>query len=133
MTNRMRVLVADDDPEMLTAVADALTGIGLEVVRAGSGGDLMDQLASEGPFQLIVSDVSMPWMDGLKALHSIRTAGLSTPVIVMTALRDPRIQDSLRALGPRAMLLRKPFELDELHTAVRALLPRSPRVEDRVA
>jgi CheY-like chemotaxis protein len=118
---RARVLVADDDPEMLGAVADAVGRLGCDVVRAESGADLIDRLATGGPFDLIVSDVSMPWMDGLKALHSMRTAGLPTPIIVMTALADPQIPVQVRALGANALLLRKPFELDELETAVATL------------
>jgi hypothetical protein len=50
----------------------------------------------------------------------------------MTALGDPQIQDSVRTPGPRAILLRKPFELEELHRAVVALLPHSRRAEYRV-
>ena len=118
---RARVLVADDDPEMLGAVADAVGRLECDVVRAENGADLVDRLATEGPFDLIVSDVSMPWMDGLKTLRSMRTAGLPTPVIIMTALADPHIAEQVRALGSNAVLLRKPFELDELETAVATL------------
>jgi two-component system response regulator MprA len=120
-----RVLVADDDPEMLSAVADALARLGCDVTRAESGADLVDRLANEGLFDLIVSDISMPWMDGLKTLRSMRTAGLSTPVIVMTALNDEQIPAQVRALGPNAVLLRKPFELDDLEAAVAKLVPAS--------
>jgi CheY-like chemotaxis protein len=118
-----RVLVADDDPAMLGAVADALVRLGYDVARADGGADLVDQLAIAGPFDLIVSDISMPWMDGVKALRSMRTAGLATPVVVMTALKDEQIPAQVRALGPNAILLRKPFELDELEAAVATLVP----------
>jgi DNA-binding response OmpR family regulator len=121
MGSASRVLVADDDPEMLAAVSAVLERLGFEVTRALSGADLVDQIVTEEPFDLIVSDVSMPWMDGLKALRSFRAAGLDTPVILMTALRDQRIPDLVRALGPRAVLLRKPFDFDELEAAIAAL------------
>jgi len=124
-----RVLVADDDPAMLCAVADVLTRLGCEVSCAESGAELVDQLATEGLFDLIVSDISMPWMDGLKTLRSMRTAGLATPVIVMTALKDEQIPDQVLALGPNAVLLRKPFELDELEAAVAKLIPAPPIAE----
>ena len=75
---------------------------------------------SHGPFDLIVTDVSMPWMDGLKAVRSMRTVGLSTPVIVVTALSDEDLNTQVRALGP-AILLRKPFELQELEAAIASL------------
>jgi CheY-like chemotaxis protein len=126
-----RVLVADDDPAMLGAVADALVRLGYDVARADGGGDLVDQLATTGPFDLIVSDISMPWMDGVKALRSMRTAGLATPVVVMTALKDEQIPAQVRALGPNAILLRKPFELDELEAAVATLVPLQPAADRR--
>jgi CheY-like chemotaxis protein len=118
---RPRVLVADDDPDLLEAVAEALARAGYDVVRATSGGELIDQLATEPPFDLIVSDVSMPWMNGLEALRSMRTAGLATPVIVMTALTSPTLPDRIRGLGEHVVLLPKPFELDALFKAVAAL------------
>jgi CheY-like chemotaxis protein len=123
VTPYRRVLVADDDPEMLAAVAAALARLGCDVVQVQSGAGLVDRLAGEGPFDLIVSDISMPWMDGLKTLRSVRTAGVATPVIMMTALGDPQIPTGVQALGSNAILLRKPFELDQLEAAVTTLLP----------
>lgn len=121
MTSNQRVLVAEDDLEMLDAVAAAFSRRNYDVVRAESGAELVEQLANHGPFDLIVADVSMPWMDGLKALSSMRAAGLATPIIVMTALREPQLPSQVRALNP-AVLLRKPFEIDELDAAVAKLM-----------
>ena len=125
MAGNPRVLVADDDPEMLGAVADAFRRRNYDVVQAESGAELVEQLANHGPFDLIVADVSMPWMDGLKALSSMRAAGLATPIIVMTALREPQLPSQVRALSP-AVLLRKPFEIDELDAAVAKLMSPGP-------
>jgi DNA-binding response OmpR family regulator len=116
------VLVADDDPQLLDAVADGLTRLGADVIRATSGANLIEQLASAGPFDLVVTDISMPWMSGLQAIRSTRAAGLATSVIVMTALTDERIPAQVRALGGKALLLRKPFELGELESAASKLL-----------
>jgi CheY-like chemotaxis protein len=112
---------------MLDAVGNALANLGYEVARAESGGRLVDQLASQGPFALIVSDISMPWMDGLKTLRFMRTAGVATPVIVMTGLREQQLPEQVRALG-NAKLLYKPFGLDELESAV-AMLRRAVQAE----
>jgi len=133
MSSHARVLVADDDPLLLDAVAESLTRMGADVVRAESGAELIDQLADEGPFDLVVTDISMPWMSGLQAVHSARTAGLGTSVIVMTALRDEKIPAQVKALGEHAVLLRKPFELADLEAVASALLssPAQPKVIDR--
>jgi CheY-like chemotaxis protein len=122
-----RVLVADDDPQMLESVSAALERLGAEVLSARNGVELIERMANDGPFVLIVSDIAMPWVSGLQAMHSARTAGLTAPVLVITALRDDRIFDQARALGRHAILLRKPFDLSQLEAAVSKLLsPAEP-------
>jgi DNA-binding response OmpR family regulator len=115
------VLVADDDADMLTAVSEAMASLGFDVLSVDNGAGLIDCLASEGPFDLIVTDISMPWMDSLKTLRSVRSAGVTTPVIVITALTDEQIPTRVQALGANAILLRKPFDLDELAAAARRM------------
>jgi two-component system KDP operon response regulator KdpE len=122
MFSGVRVLVADDDPQLLEAVSEALTRLDADVVRASSGADLIDQLATAGPFDLVVTDISMPWMSGLQAMRLTRAAGLATSVIVMTGLSDPRITAQVKSLGANAVLLRKPFTLDDLEAAASRLL-----------
>ena len=126
MLPHAHVLVADDDPLLLDAVAEALTTMGADVRRATSGAELIDQLAHAGPFDLVVTDVGMPWMSGLQAIRSTRAAGLATSVIVMTGLPDERIPAQVQALGKDALLLRKPFELTELEAAASMLLSAKP-------
>jgi len=117
-----RVLVADDDPAVLEAVADAIEDLGADVVCARSGAELIESFGERGPFDLVITDVSMPWMSGLQAMHSVRTAGLATPVIVMTALKEERVADQVRTLGRDAVLMRKPFALADLQQTARTLL-----------
>lgn len=126
-----RVLVADDDPDMLAAVSDALASLGFDVLGVENGAGLIDRLAMDGPFDLIVTDISMPWMDSLKTLRSIRTAGVTTPVVVMTALTDEQIPARVQALGANAVLLRKPFGLDELASAAQRLIASGPHETER--
>lgn len=121
----VRVLVADDDPDMLRTVADALDRLGTTVVRAESGGELIEKLVDEGPFALVVTDVGMPWMSGIQAMYAVRHAGLETPVIIMTALADARIPEDVQRLGARAVLLRKPFDLAALESTAVDLLSRT--------
>ena len=126
-----RALVADDDTDVLAVVSEAIASLGFNVKSVENGGALIDCLASDGPFDLIVTDVSMPWMDSLKTLRSIRTAGVTTPVIVMTALTDEQIPTRVQALGANAILLRKPFGLDELTSAVQRLIAYEPQRAER--
>ena len=117
-----RILVADDDLALLDAVSESFEHFGATVTRAQSGAELIERLGEEGPFDLIVTDVSMPWMSGLQAMHSARSAGLSTPVIVMTALKNGKVATQTDTLGQGAVLLRKPFALGELQAAAERLL-----------
>ncbi len=118
----LRVLVADDEPDLLSTLSEELEHSGAVVSRATTGGELLDMLADHGPFDLVITDISMPWMTGLHVMHSECWAGLSTPVIVMTGLPDESIDDRVRALGDRAALLRKPFHFDTLKATIAKLM-----------
>ena len=122
-----RVLVADDDPEWLEVVASALTGLGADVTLAKDGAELIEYLAADGPFDLVVTDVSMPWMTGVRAMHAARTTGLGTPVIVMTALRDDWLPARVAGLGQNAALLHKPFALADLESLASRLVAERGR------
>jgi DNA-binding response OmpR family regulator len=134
MSGKPRILVADDDQVLLTMVADALERMSAHVARARTGAELVRRLVENGPFDLVVTDISMPWMDGLQAMRSVRYAGLAPALIFITGLTDDSLADRVAALGRRAVLLRKPFELAELEAAVRELLhDTKPPVEDYAA
>jgi len=115
---RLRALVADDDANTLEIVLSVIDRFGIEVVGATCGGELIEKLANEGPFDLIITDVAMPWMTGLHVVHSARVAGSSCPVIVMTGLRDDETHRQVATLGANVQLLRKPFSVEELHAAL---------------
>lgn len=119
-----RVLVADDDIEMVEMVSRVLRRMSLEVVVATSGGELLEKIAEQGPFALVVTDVSMPWMSGLQVMHSARAAGVRVSIIVITALRDAKTADQVAALGSDVVRLNKPFSVAQLEAAVAASLAR---------
>jgi two-component system response regulator MprA len=117
-----RVLVADDDPELLDIVATELAEDGWVVTRASNGAELVRELTRGGPWDLIVTDISMPWMNGLEVARVARSSGLTTPLLVITALKAGQLDAQVASLGRDTALLRKPFELDELRAAARSLL-----------
>jgi two-component system capsular synthesis sensor histidine kinase RcsC len=118
----MRALIADDDPEFLDLIAGALEQVCGDVVCAASGSELLEELADGAPFDVVITDVSMPGMTGLEAMHAARTAGLPCPVVIMTALRDRRTMAQTIALGGRVALLYKPFSIGALRIALGACL-----------
>ncbi|MCW5802861.1 MAG: response regulator [Deltaproteobacteria bacterium] len=110
---------------MLSLVSQALRHFGADVVAVAAGGELLEAIANAGPFDVIVTDIAMPWMTGLQVMHSARAAGLPVPVVVMTALRDPTLPEQVTSLGAHAELLHKPFSIDELFAALRRCLSGS--------
>ncbi len=119
---RERIVLAEDDPATLDALARMLEREGFEVTPVSDGADLIDVLANRAPFDVVVTDVSMPWMSGLQVARSLRNAGMKTPVVVMTALGDESLAEKARQLGERVSFLRKPFSFDELKATIDALL-----------
>jgi DNA-binding NtrC family response regulator len=117
-----RVLIADDDAEFLQIVVTALQRLHLEVVTAICGAELLDKLANEGDFDLVITDVAMPWMTGLQVMHSVRAAGMDCPVIVMTALRNVDVANQVTTLGAHVQLLMKPFTTNVAEEAIRRAL-----------
>lgn len=114
-------MVADDDVELCGAIAEALDAPDREIVRATDGGELLTAL-SEGPTDLVITDIDMPWMTGLQATHTMRYVGLDTPLVVISGLPDLDLEQRVAALGARAYLLRKPFELATLEGIAATLL-----------
>ncbi|MFE9846094.1 response regulator transcription factor [Streptomyces goshikiensis] len=118
-----RILVVDDEPAVREALRRSLAFEGYGAQTAVDGLDALDKAASYAP-DLIVLDIQMPRMDGLTAARRLRSAGSTTPILMLTA-RDT-VGDRVTGLDAGADdYLVKPFELDELFARVRALLRRS--------
>jgi CheY-like chemotaxis protein len=121
-----RVLVVDDSDDMRESLRGLLTTLVAEIKEARNGIELVAALADGGPFDLIVTDVRMPWLDGLDAAVRIRRAGIDTPLVVMTAYADADARNTISGLS-RACLLPKPFTIDELLATAREVMqPATP-------
>lgn len=127
--NRAHVLVADDDDAMRALVVGTLTnrGYAVECVDSGSGAlRTFNALAAHvwplDGIDLVVLDHRMPGMTGLDVLRAIRLAHWDTPAILMTAFPGPEVLAHAAELG--AIVLPKPFSLDELTRAAVSLMVR---------
>ena len=116
-----RIAIADDDPDSLALLRLALGGPVTEIREATNGVELAQLLLENEPFDLVVTDVLMPWIEGLAVLRSARVAEDRTPVLLITGLWRPDLQAKVDSLG-NAKLLRKPFGITELRAAVHDLL-----------
>jgi CheY-like chemotaxis protein len=115
-----RIAIADDDSDSLDMICEFLRSSKTEILKASSGSELVELLAEHGPFDLIVTDIDMPWMEGLAVIRSARAADIRAPVIVITGLTRPNLESTVADLG-NARLLHKPIELSALRKAVAEL------------
>lgn len=123
-----RVLVADDDLDLLDVVVQAAEYVDLEVTRATTGDELLAGLVNAGPFDAIVTDIAMPWSTGLHVMRAARRVGWRQPLIVMSGFYDRDTLHRIAALGERVSFLLKPFTLRELYAALRVALRPAPAV-----
>jgi DNA-binding response OmpR family regulator len=117
-----RVLVVDDDWDIVQLVKAALACEGCDIVTAANGAECLLSIEADRP-DLLILDVAMPVLGGYQVLHLIREKPelAALPVIMLTARRAD--QDVARSLTDGADLhLSKPFETRELIAAARALL-----------
>lgn len=119
----MRVLVIEDEPDVIRAVAMFLREAGYSVDTAENGEDGLFK-AVAWDYDVILLDVMLPKRDGWSVLEELRRQKKSTPVLMLTA-RD-EVKDRVRGLDIGADdYLVKPFELSELVARIRALIRRS--------
>ena len=125
-----RILVVDDDPDILAVVKINLELEGYEVDTAEDGREAVDKALVEAP-ELILLDIMMPRMDGLAALRRIRSHGTTgnTSVILLTARGLP--EDRVKGLELGADdYITKPFDISELVARVKAVLRRTQAARD---
>lgn len=117
-----RILLVEDDAELAEEIRAELAACGYQVELAATGPDGLAE-ATRRSFDLLVLDRLLPGMDGLAVLRDLRAAGVSTPVLVLSALGavDERVK-GLKAGGDD--YLAKPFAFSELIARVEALLRR---------
>src|ERR1700716_1209396 len=84
MPEPARILVVDDEPAVQHALSRALTLERYEVALCGDGGDALERL-TEGSYDAVILDVSMPVLDGLEVCRRVRDSGDRTPVLMLTA------------------------------------------------
>lgn len=119
----MKILIAEDDPDMAKGVAALLTRNNYTVEITNNGIDAMHCL-TDGNFDAAVLDIMMPGMSGTQALKKARGKGCRIPVLLLTAKGE--VEDRIEGLDAGADdYLAKPFDGGELLARVRALLRRN--------
>ena len=122
-----RILVVDDEPQILRALATNLRARGYEVELAATGEAALQLAASKHP-DLVIVDLGLPGIDGVEVIRGIR--GWSEVPIIVLSVRD-READKVAALDAGADdYVTKPFGMDELLARLRAALRRTTPAEE---
>lgn len=120
-STRRRVALAEDDPDQRELILELLQDEGFDVIAAADGAALLS-LLRRGQFDLVITDLWMPSLNGGDVVHARRRDGDRTPVIVITAATQPFTAQV--ADVDRVIVLQKPFTRDWLLAQVgRALSP----------
>ncbi len=123
------MLLAEDDADFRRLVAQVLERDGHEICTVADGAALSRAIVVDGhcPWDAVVTDVCMPGRTGLDVLSTLQDEDKAPPVILMSAFADAQLHDQAERWGAFAVF-EKPFDIDDLRTAVlSALSRRRPR------
>ncbi len=126
---KARILLVDDEPQLLFSLQEFLSSVGYEVTAAESGSEALDMLIEEPP-DLIVSDILMEGMDGFEFQRRVKSlTGSSIPFILLSARGEveARVQ-GLR--GGADDYIAKPFEPEELEARIWAVMERIAKTRE---
>ena len=124
----MKVLVADDDPQLVRALRITLSAHGYDVIAAPDGAAAIALAAKERP-DIVMVDLGMPRLDGMQVIEALR--GWTTAPIIVVSGRTGSA-DKVDALDAGADdFVTKPFQVDELLARLRALSRRAPASDDQ--
>ena len=122
-----RILMIEDDPELLCVTAESVRDEGYHVDEARDGLEGLHCLLN-GFYDLVILDRMLPYMDGTEVLRKARAQGNSTPILFLTA--KDQIGDRVAGLDAGADdYLTKPFDMRELLARIRALVRRPAGIE----
>jgi two-component system OmpR family response regulator len=127
MALKPRVLIVEDDPDLLVVLRVNLTAMGVEPILAGDGRTAISRIQSERP-DAVVLDVMLPGIDGWSVLEDLHAMGDPVPIVVCSAKKDIEDMERARELGASGYVI-KPFDIDRLVDAVMEALGRSRRME----
>ncbi|MEL7086791.1 MAG: response regulator [Cyanobacteria bacterium J06597_1] len=118
-----KILIVEDEERLAALLVRGLQKDGYTTQVAASGDTALELILS-GAFELCLLDLMMPVMSGLDVLQSVREQGITTPILVLSALADRETQETCLAFGANDFI-GKPFSISLLRDRVRRLLAPS--------
>ena len=125
MADKKRILVADDDPDLLDLLKMDLSFQGYDVLAAANGKDAL-QLAVNEKLDLVLLDVMMPYIDGYHVAYEVTNKlGAKAPCIVIMTSRDTTRERGIAMMSGATEVIQKPFEMAALHDKITELLAKA--------
>ena len=129
MNNRIKILIVEDEKMLAEILSDTLSDRNFDVHLAYDGIHALEAIKKES-FDVIVSDVMMPNLDGYSLAKKLRNEGCNTPILFLTALSAT--EDVVKGFETGGNdFLKKPFAIDELIVRVKALAGRAEVMDDQ--
>jgi len=125
MSDKVKILVADDDKELVQTIEEELVIEGYEVVVAHDGEETMNLIQST-PFQIAILDLKMPKISGLEILQKIKKDYPGMKTIILTAYANLENVKKCRDMGADEVV-EKPYDLGELFTAIEYFVGKRPK------
>lgn len=125
----LKILVVEDDRELRRLFAHVLIKNGYSVKEVSNGREALDAIEEEH-YDLVISDIMMPEMDGYELVRSLRDAGNTTPILMITA-KDAFDDMRMGFLSGTDDYMVKPINVNEMVLRVQALLRRAQMINER--
>ncbi len=125
----LKILVVDDSDSMREVLTTLLSLEGHQCESAANGREAMEKVI-QGHFDVVITDVNMPEMDGITLTKNLTRYFTNLPVMVMTGQFDGGSRESALTAGARDVL-GKPFAISELKVRLHKMLPVKERIQER--
>jgi len=125
---KLKILTVDDAVTMRKMIVFTLRGAGFDVTEAGDGAEALAKVKAER-FDLIITDLNMPRMNGLEFTREARRVlgARKTPILILTTESELAKKTEARAAGATGWIV-KPFQQAQLIAVVNRVLPQATRV-----
>ncbi|MBI5180830.1 MAG: sigma-54-dependent Fis family transcriptional regulator, partial [Nitrospirae bacterium] len=125
----IKILVVDDDPDILDLITDRLSAKGFSVIKASNGADALNAIRREDP-TIVFLDLQMPKVSGLDVLRTIKMEGLNATVVVISAFGT--LENAVEAMKEGAYdFIVKPFDPAHIEVVINKVLEREGLKRDR--
>lgn len=125
--SRVKILVVDDDDMLLSLLVDTLAAIGYDATGASSGRKALAILEA-ARFELMITDIRMPEMDGLRLRDRVKRLYPEMPVLFVTGVAYP---DIIAQASPDGVLA-KPFRISQIEALIESTLASTPLSRDQL-